>query len=426
MAVDEEAKTDLADFFPEFTGLSKYLEDMNCPVYKCRTLEYFPIGEDFFEPFKADLKRAKKFILIEFFIFDLGSVLDEVLEILRQKSDEGVTIKVMYDGMGSQIILPPHYERRIAAMSGRDNIQCRVFNPIRPLVSTIQNNRDHRIIVVIDGEIAYTGGVNLADEYMNRKRIYGKWKDSAVRFTGEGVWSFTVAFFELWNIAPMDAKRRFDFITPDVWSFHSSAKISYRIKSSAKQNKSRKKFSVSGKFSKPHVHVSLKESGFIIPYTDSPQDDENVGQAVYLDIINRADSYVYITTPYLVLDHEMFTALTLAAKRGTDVRIILPKIQDKIYMQFIARSYYKSLIRSGVKIYEYTPGFIHAKSFVSDNIVATVGSVNLDYRSLFLHYECGVLILGNSEIKKIRDDFLETVSESEPITLDCVKNYSTR
>jgi cardiolipin synthase len=222
----------------------------------------------------------------------------------------------------------------------------------------------------------------------------------------------------------MDAKRRFDFITPDVWSFHNSTEITYRIKSLSK-SLSNCKFKIDEKIKKARTHISLRERGFIIPYTDSPQDNENVGQAVYLDIINRADSYIYITTPYLVLDHEMFTALTFAAKRGTDVRIILPKIQDKIYMQYIARSYYKSLMNSGVKIYEYTPGFIHAKSFVSDNIVATVGSVNLDYRSLFLHYECGVLILGNSEISKIREDFLQTAAESERITPEFIEDYST-
>ncbi|MDR0946399.1 MAG: phospholipase D-like domain-containing protein [Ruminococcus sp.] len=411
---DRDTRLELEDYYPEFSGLSKYLKEQGCPIYKAKTVEYFDTGETFFEKFKTDLKSAEKFILIEFFIVDVGSVFDETFEILKECAKRGVSVKFMYDGMGSQIILPSHFERRISAV---ENIECRVFNPMRPLVSTIQNNRDHRKIVVIDGEIAYTGGVNLADEYMNRKVLYGHWKDNAIRFTGEAVWSFTVAFFELWNVAPMDAKRRFEFITPDTLEFKVKIKKRFTLK------KLSPIIFKTDEIVKYRKHLA-GDKGFIIPYNDSPQDNENVGESVYLEIINRADSYVFITSPYLVIDHEMYSALTFAAKRGVDIRLLLPKIPDKPYMQYIARSFYRSLINAGVRIFEYTPGFIHAKTFISDSNIATVGSVNLDYRSLFLHYECGCVLIGSKEIKKIRADFINTLEVSQEITIQTIQNFN--
>ncbi|MDR0975187.1 MAG: cardiolipin synthase [Ruminococcus sp.] len=381
-----------------FFGLCSYMKDYaGFPVYKNETAEYLSSGEEFYDIFLADIKSAEKFILLEFFIVDDGIMWDSILEVLREKSDSGLEVKIMYDGMGSQMGLPSGYEKKLREYG----LECHVFNPVRPLVSTIQNNRDHRKIAVIDGVIAYTGGVNLADEYINKKKLYGHWKDTAVRITGEAVWSFTVMFFELWNIASMEPR------TAEI--IESNPEILMRQTNHYKAEQ---------KLSEP------PESGFVLPFSDSPIDDEHIAESAYIDMISRANKYVYISTPYLVVDSDMLKTLAYAAKRGVDVRILTPKIQDKPYMQILGRSYYKGLLGNGVKIYEYTPGFNHAKILVADDRIAEVGSVNFDFRSLYLHFECAAILFMCPAITRIKQDMLDTFSVSEEINLDKLKTYS--
>ena len=258
-----------------------------------------------------------------------------------------------------------------------------MFAPIVPALSTRQNNRDHRKIVVIDGKVAFTGGINLADEYINRKERFGHWKDTAIMITGEAVRSFTIMFLEMWSVdknlrnMPLELFEKYLDIVPD-------------------------------KESEPG-------DGFIMPYGDSPLDNEAVGEQVYMDILYTAKDYVHIMTPYLILSNEMITALTYAAKRGVDVKIIMPHIPDKWYAFVLAKTYYNELLDAGVKIYEYTPGFVHAKVFTSDDEKAVVGTINLDYRSLYLHFECAVYLYQNEEIPSIEEDFQETFAKCQEV-----------
>jgi cardiolipin synthase len=368
----------------EIAGLAKYAYDFgNSPAWECEDVKYYPDGKSFFEDFLEDLRSAKKYILLEFFIINEGKMWSRILDVLREKQAEGVDIKIMYDGIGTQLILPTRYDRRLRKMG----FEVRIFNPLKPLLSTIQNNRDHRKIVVIDGETAYTGGVNLADEYIGEIIRFGEWKDVAVRFSGRAVRNFIAAFFQLWNInEKTDWSENFKMYLPEKKT--------------------------------PEI-----TPGYIIPYSDTPVDYEHVAELVYIDIINRAEHYLYISTPYLVLSPELELALEFAAKRGVDVRVLIPGIPDKKYMLTLAQSFYEGLLINGVKIFEFTPGFNHAKIFVSDDKFATVGSVNLDYRSLYLHYECGLLIYENPVIKNIKRDMVKTLARSREITAETVAAY---
>jgi cardiolipin synthase len=394
---NEAAIAEVEGLSLSFAGLCRYMKNFaGFPVYKNDSVLYLSSGEEFFDSFLKDLKSAEKFILIEFFIIDDGFCWESVLEVLKERKAAGVDIKIMYDGMGSQMALPSGYDKKLREMG----LECRVFNPVRPLVSTIQNNRDHRKIVVIDGVTAYTGGVNLADEYINKKVLFGHWKDTAVRVTGEAVWSFTVMFFELWNIASMDPKRSQKLqANPDIY-------VDEALKYKAEIN----------------ADIS-PESGFILPFSDTPIDDEYIAESAFLDLINMATRYIYICTPYLVIDNEMIKSLIFAAKRGVDVRILTPRIQDKPYMQTLGRAYYKTLLTGGVKIFEYKPGFNHAKVVVADDRIAEVGSVNFDFRSLYLHFECAAILFLCPAIIKIKQDMLDTFAVSEEITLLHLKNY---
>jgi cardiolipin synthase len=395
---EESVTVEIEGLSAAFSGLCRYVRGFGgFPVYKNDTAAFLSSGEEFYAAFREDLLSAEKFILIEFFIVDLGQMWDDILDILRTKISAGVEVKLMYDGMGSQMILPSGYDRKLRLYG----LECRVFNPLRPLVSTIQNNRDHRKIAVIDGRVAYTGGVNLADEYINKKEIYGHWKDTAVRVTGGAVWSFTVMFFELWNIAPMNPEKAAK-IEPDTELLMNSAD-KYRV---------------------DFASDDPPESGFVLPFSDSPIDDERIAESVFIDIISRSSKYVYVSTPYLVIDNEMFETLSYAAKRGVDVRILTPRVQDKPYMQLLGRAYYKSLIANGVRIFEYTPGFNHAKVIVSDDLIAEIGSVNFDFRSLYLHYECAAILYMCPAIGRIKQDMIDTLSLGTEITGDTIKAYS--
>lgn len=366
---------------PYIANLARYVHDFGgYPIYRNTYVEYFGVGEEKFDALIRELEKAEKFIFLEYFIIDQGYVWNTVFDILKRKAAQGVDVRLMYDGMGTQMILPNHYEKYIASKG----IKCKVFNPFRPFLSSVQNNRDHRKIVVIDGETAFNGGINLADEYINEKIRFGHWKDTAVMLKGEAVWSFTMMFLQMWGL---DEKKGFNYT---AYKPQNSYRFTYDC------------------------------SGYVMPYGDSPTDDENVGELVYLDIINKAKKYVYITTPYLIIDNEMITALGFAVKSGVDVRIIVPHIPDKWYVNVLSWNYYKELIKLGVKIYEYIPGFIHAKNFVSDDHTAIVGTINMDYRSLYLHFECATLMHNTKSVYEVKRDFVETLKKCRKITLrDC-------
>ncbi len=348
------------------------------PVYSNCDVRYFSSGEEKFRRMLTELEKAEKYIMLEYFIIDEGYMWGRILDILARKAKQGVEIMVMYDGSNEFTTLPRDYSKRLQKLG----IKCKVFAPATPFVSTHYNYRDHRKILVIDNKTAFTGGINLADEYINRREKYGHWKDAAIMIKGKAAESFTLMFLQMWNIAGAKA----DF-----------------AKYIARQAE------------------SYSENGFVIPYGDSPLDSDKLGRQVYIDIISHAEKYVYIMTPYLILDGEMETALKFAAEKGVDVRIILPGIPDKKTPYALARTHYSSLLDSGVKIYEYTPGFVHAKVFVSDDTKAVVGTINLDYRSLYHHFECAAFLYRTDCIPDIVADFEHTQKLSALITKEYVK-----
>lgn len=377
----------IEDCRPERSAFAHYMND-TCGYhpYPVTNLKYYPLGDDFLPDFLEDLSSARHFIFLEYFIVSEGQMWGKILYILSQKVKEGVEVRLMYDGTNEFTNLPHNYP----VMLEKLGIACRIFDPVRPFVSTEYNYRDHRKIAVIDGKTAYTGGLNLADEYINATHPYGHWKDVAIRSYGDGVATFTRLFLESWNYQankPMPEENRY-------------------IEASALYGLLRTEGD------------RIVEDGFVIPYADNPLDGERMGEQVYLDILQTASDYVYIMTPYLILDETMVNALTYAAKRGIDVRIILPHIPDKRYAFALAKTHYRELLEAGVKIYEYTPGFVHAKVFVSDGRRATVGSINLDYRSLYHHFEVGLYVDGNRVIGDILEDFQKTLDKCQQISLE--------
>ena len=367
---------------PELADLAHYVNRTGCfPVYENTRVTYYPIGEKMFEAMLAQLEKAQRFIFLEYFILDEGYMWGRLLDVLSRKAREGVDVRVMYDGTCEFALLPRTYPKKLEALG----IRCKVFAPITPFVSTHYNYRDHRKIMVIDGETAFNGGINLADEYINHIRRFGHWKDTGVMLQGDAVDSFTLMFLQMWYVnEPLC-----DF-TP---------------------------FLTAGAFP-----PTGENRGFVMPYGDCPLDDYNVGESVYMDILNRAHDYVYIMTPYLILDGELEKALTFAAQRGVDVRLILPHISDSFVAQSLAKTYYRPLLKAGVRIYEYTPGFVHAKVFVSDDSKAVVGTINMDYRSLYHHFECATYLQGTDCVADIREDFLATLDKCQEATPDTVRN----
>lgn len=361
--------------------LAEYLADYGgYPAYRNYISEYYPLGEQMFEAMKREIRKAKRYIFLEYFIIDKGEMWEEILELLKEKASEGVDIRLMYDGFGTQFLMPMQYFRKLSQYG----IQCRVFNGFKPFLTSSQNNRDHRKILVIDGHTAFTGGINIADEYINRKERFGQWKDGGIMCQGEAAWSFTVMFLQLWHLEETDKGELEKYRTEEEFP--------------------------------------ANYDGFIQPYSDSPTDGEHVGRNVYLDIINNAQDYVYIMTPYLILDHELITALGLAAKKGVDVRLMMPHIPDKWYVYSIAWSYYQELLAEHVRIYEYLPGFVHAKNFSSDDRIAVAGTINMDYRSLYLHFECAAVFYQSRTVAAIKRDFTESLEKCVEITSeDCEK-----
>jgi cardiolipin synthase len=355
--------TEDRDFLPQARYLQKYA---GFPVYGHTRAEYLPSGEAFFKKVREELEKAEHYIFLEFFILRQGQMLDTILSILEAKAQAGLDIRLIYDDLGCFMSLPPNFIREME----KKGIKCIVFNTFRPILSSLQNNRDHRKLICIDGKIAFTGGVNLADEYINVIERFGHWKDAAIMLRGEAAWSLTLIFLQMWNLEPW---RKEDYPALYPW----------------KDEK-----------------CPIESDGFVQPYADSPLDDENVGEHVYIRIINTAKDYVYISTPYLVVDDNVISALTLAAKSGVDVRIVTPHRWDKKIVAITSRSYYRQLISAGVKVYEYTNGFNHSKTFVSDDCLATVGTTNLDFRSLYLHFECGVLPTAATSYRRSKMIFL--------------------
>lgn len=348
------------------------------PIYKHTETTFFSIGEKKFEAMIIELKKAEKFIFLEYFIIAPGIMWDTILDILIDKVKEGVDVRILYDDAGCITTLPPDYSETLQRLG----IKAKVFNPIRPRLAMQMNNRDHRKILVIDGKVGMTGGINLADEYINKKVRFGHWKDCSVMLRGEAVWNFTLMFLQFWNYDEKEKADVFNF-KPD-WT---------------------------------ELEL-IEDDGFVQPYSDSPTDNENVGEYTHINMINAATKYVYATTPYLVIDNEMKTALVLAAKNGIDVRILCPHIPDKWYVFSVTRANYQDLIAAGVKIYEYTPGFVHSKTFVVDDKMAIVGTVNMDYRSYYLHYECGVWFYNSSVVMDVKEDYLASLEISHEVTLE--------
>ena len=368
---------------PDVWNITNYLTRYGGgPAYYGSHVEFYPFGEDFWPRLLEELEKAEHFIFLEYFILAEGLMWDSMLEVLERKAREGVEVRLLYDGMGCLLKLPNKYYEELR----RRGIQAQVFNPLKPMLSTIANFRDHRKIAVVDGKVAFTGGINLADEYINEIAPYGRWKDTAARVTGPAVDSFTLFFLQQWNVAAGSSEEYALYLN--------------------------------------RARPDPAAPGFLIPYCDSPVDAERVGENVYLDILHRARNYAHIMTPYLIITNEMEEALIQAAKSGVDVKLILPHIPDKWYAFALARSYYKSLLSAGVKIYEYTPGFVHAKIFVADDSSAVVSTINLDFRSLYHHFECGVYLHQTEAIAAIERDYQKTLEDCQPVTLESLRSVN--
>ena len=356
---------------------SAYLERRAAsPVFTQTETTYYPVGEAFFPALLEELERAERYIFMEYFIIEPGKMWDAVLDVLTRKAAAGLDVRLIYDDLSCIMRLPHDYPARMEALG----IHCCTFHRFQPVPTGTLNNRDHRKICVVDGITAFTGGINLSDEYINERERFGHWLDCAVRVKGRAAYSFALMFLSMW-----DYIRRED---DDL--------VAFRPESGA----------LSG----------IADDGFVQPYYDSPADDEPVGERTYINMISRAKRYVYICTPYLVVDNEIMNALASAASCGVDVRIITPHIPDKWYVHLVTRSYYAPLLRAGVKVYEYTPGFIHSKTFVCDDDFGICGTINLDYRSLFLHHECAVWMYKSSAVADMKAAFLDTVEKSMEIT----------
>ena len=370
---DQKASTALDADCPGAASLAQYLRGRGggFPVYENTQVTYFPSGEAKFAALLPQLESATQYIFLEYFIIDEGLMWGRILEILARKAAQGVDVRVMYDGTCEFSTLPRDYPRRLEALG----IQCKVFAPVTPFVSTHYNYRDHRKILVVDGRVGFTGGVNLADEYINHIEKYGRWKDAAVMLEGEGVRTMTALFLQMWSIQR----------EPEFAQF----------------------------LTRPLPETQAK--GFVIPYGDCPLDGERVGEMVYIDLLNRARRSVHIITPYLILDGELETALRFAAERGVDVHLILPGKPDKWFAYALAKTHYLPLLSSGVKISEWVPGFTHAKVMIMDGQEAVVGTINLDYRSLYHHFENAVWMRGVDCLPRIEADFQDTLAQCRTV-----------
>ena len=356
---------------------SEYIEaTTNACIFASTHTHFYPTGEDFFPDYIESLEKAERFIFLEYFIIEEGIMWNKVLDILKRKAKKGVDIRVMYDDMGTISLLKPKYNEYLESFG----IKAAVFNPFKSSIDIFMNYRDHRKITVIDGNIAYTGGLNLSDEYINEKKRFGYWKDCAIKLEGSAVSAMTRMFLELWQFASgIQEPKLSDFL-----------------------------------YAKP-----CKDSdGYVQPFDDGPMNGHLTSELSYINILNGAEKYVYITTPYLILDNEMITALKLAATSGIDVRIITPHIPDKWYVHAVTRSNYKCLLKFGVKIYEYTPGFVHAKTIISDDNRGIVGTANFDFRSFYMHFENSIYMYNSAAISEVKEDYIDMLAQCTRISLD--------
>ena len=374
----ENADTALSEHAPEYHRISEYIKNVTgLSAWGNTDCHYFAYSEEFFLDVLEEIKKAEHFIFIEYFIIGEGKWWSLILEELKKKVSEGVDVRVIYDDVGSINCLPNRYDRILMSYG----IKAVVFNRARIHLNPRLNFRDHRKIFDIDGNVCYTGGLNLSDEYANDVIRFGYWKDNAVKFRGAAVWNFTYLFLEMWAV---------------LWGGDDDLKAYVPT-------------------------VSAEHDGFVQPFGDNPLDDVSTAEDVYVQMISSAKRYVWITTPYLIPDDQMIGALTIAAAAGVDVRIITPRHPDKKTIFEVSRSNYAALIKAGVKIYEYIPGFIHAKTFIADEAAAVVGTTNIDYRSFYLHFELSVLFLYSSVVKAVKDDFEKTLLQSEEMTPEMVK-----
>ena len=348
-------------------------DDRLSTVYRESSSKYYPDGECMFSDMLSDISSAEKFIFLEYFIIENGYMWARIHDKLMEKAKAGVEVRVLYDDIGCMKTIPMHYDRKLRA----EGIKCLRFSPVSPRITTAHNNRDHRKILITDGLAAYTGGINIADEYINKKMRFGHWKDGGIRVEGEAVLGFIKLFLSMWDTT--------------VGKITEHEKYLSAVKKS-----------------------DSADGGFYLPFGSGPAPVYNrpVGKNAILNIINQAKNYVYITTPYLIVDYDLTESLCNAAMRGVDVRIITPKIADKKIVKVMTKSAYPYLMRSGIKICEYTPGFIHEKCILSDDLYAIVGTINLDYRSLVHHYENAVWICGSDTVIRIKEEFLKTASIS--------------
>lgn len=369
------------EMHPDYGPQMHYLEKtMGFPVYGNTDVTYYCLGEEYYEAMLEEMKKAEKYIFFEFFIVAEGKMWSSMRKILEDKASEGVDVRVMYDDIGSFVTLPKDIKQQLTDKG----IDCRIYNPFHPVLTTSQNNRDHRKVLSIDGKVAFTGGVNIADEYINEIERFGHWKDTGIKMSGPGAWGQTLIFLQLWQT--MDNELTEESVSELVPVFSEENLDQFK--------------------------------GFVQPYSDSPTDDQNVGEHVFMKLIHEAKKSVYIFTPYLILDENLETALILAAQSGVDIKIVTPEIWDKYLVHLTTRSYYRELIEAGIEIYEYSGGFMHAKSIVADDDAAVIGTINFDYRSLYLHFENAVALYGVPEIEKMRRDFYETIERSKKIKLE--------
>jgi cardiolipin synthase len=378
----EETKRKLALASPDCANVASFVEHAsNAGVYTNTSVEYFPLGDVAYPVMLRELKKAKHYIFIEYFIIKPGKMWDSILEILKQKVKEGLDVRVVYDDVGNLGATPVHYWRELCAMG----IQARAFARLKPFIDVRYNNRDHRKIMVIDGHTCFTGGINLADEYINIDSPYGHWKDNSIMLKGKAVYSFTLLFLANWLIH-FEPKRQIDY-----------------------------------EYYRPETYIDEDggfpaSDGFIQPYGDMPFSDDCVGIGAYMSVLAKTNHYCYISTPYLILDDQFRNCLRIAAFSGNDIRLLVPGVPDKKKVFNLTRANYGPLLAAGVKIYEYTPGFVHQKMFISDDEIATDGTINLDYRSLYLHQECGAVIMKSSAVMKMKQDYLDTLNVSHRVT----------
>lgn len=363
---------------PQAGAIASYLTNYSCyPVYQNTDVTYYDEAIKGLDAQLEDLSKAEKFIFMEYHAIEDEEAWQRIQTVLEDRVKAGVEVRIFYDDMGSIWFVNMDFATKLKSLG----IKCRVFNPILPGLNMFLNNRDHRKITVIDGKVAYTGGYNLANEYFNITHPYGIWKDTGIRMEGDAVKSMTVAFLEMWNAAGNVKSKE---LVPEKYVIHYAYKAQQR--------------------------------GYVQPYADSPLDGEQVGEEVYISMANKAEKYCWFITPYLIITDEMTHALTLAAKRGVDVRIITPGIPDKKMVYSVTRSFYHNLVKHGVRIYEWTPGFCHAKMSVADDKMATCGTINLDYRSLYHHFENGCFLADCDAVLEIRDDLIRTMGESREVT----------